>query len=186
MIRRRKPLNPGAKGLKRTELKRSGPIKQRRSNGDASPVGPTPQRSNGSGPTKARKPIKPSMPGKSAAERDARDLVWARASRETDYPLCEVCGLKPPDEYQHRKAKAHCTRAERWAPANGLAVCGHGNLYGCHGRIHQNPIEAEQHGWTVLSGQDPLLESVVRLGVRVLFDNAGGFAPHPRQTEEAA
>lgn len=179
---KRTEIKRGTPELKRTEFKRKGSGFQsgaknasrfnstRGSVGDASPDGPT-RRPNG--PVKVRRAAKP---GESAAERDARRLVWARASRETGDPLCEVCGIRLAAEYQHRKAKAHCTRAERWAPANGLAVCGHGNLIGCHGRIHQNPTEAEAHGWTVLSCQDPVLESVVRRGVRVLFDDQGGMA----------
>lgn len=168
---RRTPMPRGTTPLRRTELKRSSGIRSRGSVGDASPDGPP---SQPNGPVKKRKPAKP---GETAAEKRARDLVWARASLETGNPLCEVCGERPPTEYQHRKAKAHCTPAERWAVANGLAVCGHGNYAGCHGeRIHQQPTEAYANGWSVLSAHDPLERWVLRRGVRVWFDDEGGFA----------
>ncbi len=114
------------------------------------------------------------------AEESARLAVWARASRETGIAWCEVCGDRQATEYQHRKAKTHCTPAERWAVSNGLAVCGHGNYSGCHGkRIHQQPTEAYANGWSVLSGQDPRKKRVLRRGEWVRFDDQGGMTPAP-------
>lgn len=110
------------------------------------------------------------------AEESARLKVWSRASKPHGIALCEVCGEVPPTEYQHRKAKAHCPPAERWAVSNGLAVCGYGNYSGCHGeRIHQQPAVAYPNGWSVRSGQDPMTVPVLRRGVWVLLDDDGSF-----------
>lgn len=111
-------------------------------------------------------------------EEHARLTVWARASRETGVGWCEVCGEREATEYQHRKARKHCTPVELWAPSNGLAVCGHGNYAGCHGeRIHQQPLDAWHKGWTVRSFQDPRQVPVLRRGVLVFLDDEGGFEP---------
>ena len=116
------------------------------------------------------------------AEDLARMTLWDRASQPHGYPLCEVCGDKTAEEYQHRKAKVHCTKEELWAPSNGLMVCGHGNVSGCHGHIHQNPTEAYEAGWSVKSHRNPAKVAVLRRGERVLLDDEGGF----RAAEEAA
>jgi hypothetical protein len=119
------------------------------------------------------------------AEESARITVWARASQPHGIALCEVCGEAPPTEYQHRKAKIHCSKDERWAVSNGLAVCGHGNYSGCHGeRIHQQPTEAYANGWSVLSGQDPRKKRVRRRGVWVRFNDEGGMTPAPDEDED--
>jgi hypothetical protein len=39
-----------------------------------------------------------------------------------------------------------------------MAVCGHGNSFGCHGYIHQNPTIATEKGWSVETGVDPALK----------------------------
>lgn len=171
------------KPLKRTPLAPGKPIErhtQMPRGGFKSKAGNLNQKQRGSGPVKARRVQRP---GESAEERHARELVWARAAKPDGYPLCEVCGQRPPTEYQHRKAKAHCAPAEKWAVSNGLAVCGHGNVSGCHGeRIHQQPTEAYLNGWSVRSGHDPIRRWVLRRGVRVWLDDQGGFTP----AEEAA
>lgn len=123
------------------------------------------------------------------AEESGRLTVWARASKPHGIALCEVCGERPPTEYQHRKAKAHCSKkdplVELWAPSNGLAVCGHGNYAGCHGeRIHQQPTQAYANGWSVLSGQDPRKVRVLRRGEWVRFDDRGEMTPAPDQDED--
>lgn len=119
------------------------------------------------------------------AEESARIKVWARASQPHGHALCEVCGERPPTEYQHRKGKAHCSKAERWAPSNGLAVCGHGNYSGCHGeRIHQQPDEAKANGWTVEPWSDPRKKRVLRRGEWVRFDDQGGMSPAPDEDED--
>lgn len=109
-------------------------------------------------------------------EERARRIVKARASVH-GVPVCEACGVAPMTEYQHRKAKVHCTPAELWDPANGLAVCGHGNVSGCHGRIHQNPTEAYANGWSVRSFYDPANTPVLRRGDLVWLRSDGTYIP---------
>ncbi len=112
------------------------------------------------------------------AEESARLKVWARASQPHGIALCEVCGERPVTNYQHRKGKAHCSQDELWAASNGLAVCGNGNVSGCHGeRIHQQPTIAYASGWSVRSGQVPMDVPVLRRGVWCLLDDDGGFEP---------
>lgn len=113
------------------------------------------------------------------AEESARLKVWARASQPNGFALCEVCGEQTPTNYQHRKARTHCSPGELWAVSNGLAVCGQGNVSGCHGeRIHQQPRDAWAKGWTVRSHQDPRVVPVLRRGVWVLLGDDGSFEPY--------
>lgn len=93
------------------------------------------------------KPLSSARPKVSKEERRARKAVRARSGS-----TCEVCGRAPMTEFQHRKAAVH---GGPWCPSNGLAVCGHGNVSGCHGRIHQFPTVAYERGWSVRSGHDP-------------------------------
>jgi hypothetical protein len=163
MIKRRKEMN-------RTELKRKTPLAR-----GTSWLARTPFRSKAkagsvetsSGPVKPRRRTGPVTTG----EKLARALVKIRSGG-----LCELCGA-PATEYQHRKAKAHCSKAELWAPANGLAVCGHGNIWGCHGLIHQNPTWAKSHGYTVASCLDPHEVPVRKDGLLVWFFDDGSTEP---------
>lgn len=112
-------------------------------------------------------------------EERARAIVKARASVDGT-PVCEVCGVAPMDEYQHRKARIHCTTAELWDPANGLAVCGRGNLNDgrCHGRIHSgSPTEAYANGWSVRSSLDPTDIPCLRRGQLVWLRSDGTYIP---------
>jgi hypothetical protein len=120
---------------------------------------------------------RPAKPGVRAAEQCARILVYARACQTFGYALCEVCGRHPPTNYQHRKNRAHCTATELWAPSNGLAVCGHGNVSGDHGLIHQNPAKAYANGWSVRSSMDPAACPVWRRGELVWLFDDGSFVP---------
>ncbi len=83
----------------------------------------------------------------SPEERRARKLVKKRSEGR-----CEVCGRAPATNFQHRLSRAHLGP---WTAENGLAVCGHGNLTGCHSLIHLNPRVAYERGWSVRSGHDP-------------------------------
>jgi hypothetical protein len=118
------------------------------------------------GPVKQRKPVV------TPEEKDARDCVKARSGG-----WCEACGRNPVHDYQHRKARAHCTKAELWDVANALHVCGFGNLSGCHGDIHGEPVWAKDRGYTVESHQDPASTPVLRRGEWVLLDSQGGWEP---------
>lgn len=92
------------------------------------------------------------------SERYARDTVMARNARMCEIQIEGVCrGMA--ETYQHRKRRGHCSPAERWAPSNGLAICGSGTT-GCHGWIHRNPEAARERGWEVSAWGDPARESV--------------------------
>lgn len=114
-----------------------------------------------------------SKPAGVGSQSRARRLVRLRSGG-----MCEVCGVSRATNYQHRKGKAHCTPAELWAVSNGLDVCGHGNLSGCHGLIHQNPTGAIANGWTVPSWVDPHRVPVFRLSQLVVLDDDGSFEPY--------
>lgn len=110
-------------------------------------------------------------PGEAAAEDLARKLVRARSGG-----LCEVCGRVPAREFQHRKAQVH---GGEYSAVNGLDVCGHGNLDGCHGHIHQNATIAYEQGWSVRSGHDPATRPVWLAGRgRVLLRADGSTIPY--------
>ena len=121
-----------------------------------------------------RQAAKAKRPKVTPEEKHARDTVRARSGG-----VCEICDAARATNFQHRLAKAH---GGPWEVANGLAVCGMGNVSGCHGRIHQNPIEAEANGWTVLSGHDfrsiPVLHAVHG---RVLLGDDGSITPVERE-----
>jgi hypothetical protein len=117
------------------------------------------------------------------SETRCRAIVKGRCEDDTGWPRCEAqipgAHIGGRTEYQHRKAKAHCSREELWAPRNGLRVCGMGNTSGCHGFIHQNPNIAVANGWTVKSGKnDPGLVPVyawLHSADPVMLDNFGGW-----------
>lgn len=64
----------------------------------------------------------------------------------------------------------------RVAPAY-LHVCGFGNLDGCHGDIHQEPIWAKTKGYTVESHEDPASARVLRRGEWVRLLDDGTWVP---------
>jgi hypothetical protein len=128
---------------------------------------------------KVNKPL--SKPAGGTGQARARRLV-----RERSGGLCEVCGVSRATNYQHRKARAHCSPEELWAVSNGLDVCGQGNVSGCHGLIHQNPAGAKDNGWTVPFWGSPRLAPVYRLNELVLLDDDGSFERVGGTGEEAA
>jgi len=116
-------------------------------------------------------------------ETRCRAIVKGRCEDDTGWPRCEAqipgfC-IGGQTEYQHRKARAHCIRAELWAPSNGLRVCGHGNANGgCHGYMHNEPLNAYANGWSVKSSNDPILMPVMAYlhsKQPVMLDNFGGW-----------
>lgn len=98
------------------------------------------------------------------SERDARRIVYGRSSG-----CCEVCGNHPGQSWHHRQNRS---QGGRWTPANGLHVCGDGTT-GCHGWIGANPAESYEYGWLVRGHADPLSESVLYRGRRVLLTDDG-------------
>lgn len=108
----------------------------------------------GPGPRRVELVAKPKKraPGEAAAEKLARKLVRARSGG-----ICEICGRKPATNFQHRLAVVH---GGEYSATNGIDACGHGNLSGCHGHIHQHPAIAYEQGWSVRSGHNPATQPV--------------------------
>lgn len=119
-------------------------------------------------------------PNPDAGKEDAQEIVRRRPGPggwcEARSPWCQGRGT----QYSHRWHKG---QGGPWRASNGLRVCGLGNAAGCHGWIHQHPIEAEKLGWIVHPGPDgtvdttlvPALIWTVNYGrARVLLDDKGG------------
>jgi hypothetical protein len=105
-----------------------------------------------------------------AAEREAKRLVRARSGGR-----CEVCGIAAATNFSHRKGAG---QGGEWSAANGLDACGWGNTLGCHGRIHQRPEEAREHGWMLRRNQVPEEEPVDHAWLgRVLLTSDGMVIP---------
>jgi hypothetical protein len=88
--------------------------------------------------------------GKHVGETKAKNLARQRSGGE-----CEVRSpwhQGPAREFSHRLAEG---QGGKWLVVNGLDSCGHGNLDGCHGYIHQHPEEATKYGWMVSAWGDP-------------------------------
>jgi hypothetical protein len=76
----------------------------------------------------------------------ARRITRDRSGGDCELRIDGVC-LGRATNFQHRRNRS---QQGPWAPSNGIDVCGSGTT-GCHGYIHQNPKEADDNGWTVLS-----------------------------------
>lgn len=87
-----------------------------------------------------------------------RSTVMPRNAGRCEVQIAEVC-RGWAESYQHRKRRGQCAPEEKWAPSNGLAVCGSGTT-GCHGWIHRNPELAREQGWEVSLYDDPASTSV--------------------------
>lgn len=120
------------------------------------PLRHTPFTSRGT-PLKRRTPIKqkaaPKGTGlKGGAADDGKEAAQRLVRRR---PLNGWCEARSPwcqgraNQYSHRW---HEGQGGPWTASNGLRVCGLGNAAGCHGWIHQHPIEAERLGWIVRPG----------------------------------
>lgn len=112
-------------------------------------------------------------------ERECRDIVHQRSGGDCEIRIAGVC-LGRATNFQHRLAKKH---GGRFLPSNGLDVCGHGNLSGCHGYIHQNPKLAVERGWTVPSWGDPATTPAEvwmwgHMQAAALLDDAGDYHLH--------
>lgn len=109
------------------------------------------------------------------SERTARGKVYARSEFE-GVRVCELCFCERATNYQHRKNKSQCAKAEMWVPSNGLDVCGSGTT-GCHGWIHANPGEAQRLGWSVSAYAEPSeVPVLLRQFGWVLLDDLGGWS----------
>lgn len=114
-----------------------------------------------------------------AQEKKDRKLVDVRSGEWCELRIPGVC-LGLATNKQHRLAEAH---GGPTVPSNLLDVCGMGNVTGCHGYIHQNPIVAVKNGWTVKSGGDFRSTPVLMFDGRVLLDDNGGRLDPPQHKE---
>ena len=80
--------------------------------------------------------------------RRVRDLAAHRSGL-----MCEGCGGGGPLELHHRKYRS---RLGADTVENCLALCGRGNVSGCHGAAHAGRA-AEVSGWSIRTGGDPLM-----------------------------
>lgn len=99
-------------------------------------------------------------------EKIARQLV-----RERSGGICEVCGVLPATNFQHRKNRS---QGGRWSASNGLDACGSGTT-GCHGFIHANPAKSYEAGWSVKSWADESTVPVKTSHGLVLLDAEGSW-----------
>lgn len=110
------------------------------------------------------------------SETQCREFVKKRSHGECEVRIEGWCqGMAR--EFQHRLPAG---RGGLFVPSNGLAVCGHGGLDGCHGYIHGNPLIATEYGWTVETGIDPALKPVEvwiwgQMKRSVLLDDDGDY-----------
>lgn len=77
---------------------------------------------------------------------NAYELVNLRAKG-----VCEGCGVLPALEVHHRKFRGRGGRDE---VVNLIALCGLGNMSGCHGIAHSGTRGTEL-GWAVSASADP-------------------------------
>lgn len=189
-LERKKPLQQGGKGLKRTELARGtsqlapgGPIARRTPLQARKPAEGTPEPT---APRRARVRAKRAEPRKRDAPRwtgqdwdDAFPLLWKRCRDR-----CDHCG-KPLDGQVERHHRARRRDGgDRYANLLMLRP-------ECHAWVHAHPAEARAAGWIVHSTADPATVPVLLWGrQRALLDDAGGWAearlarrpPGPRVT----
>lgn len=83
--------------------------------------------------------------------------------------VCESCGTKPGANIHHRQ---YLSRGGTHDVHNLIHLCGMGNVNGCHGRAHK---DGEQEGLAIGRGYRSELIPVLRRGVWVLPDDAGGW-----------
>lgn len=135
---KRSPLNPGTSRLKRTGFLRHAALKS------------------------AGKPLKP-VRRYDPTEKVGRAVVCRRSDGR-----CELCGINPAAEWQHRKNRS---QGGTWAPTNGLHSCS-----GCHRWIHENPAAAVERGWMVKAHATPALVPFLHHTLGYLYlDDAGNY-----------
>jgi len=114
--------------------------------------------------------------GRTMSEATCREIVTRRAGEGCEVRVEGWCQGRAR-EFQHRLP---VSRGGLYVPSNGLAVCGHGSLDGCHGFIHRNPEIATENGWTVETGVDPAKKRVEiwmwgTMAASALLDDDGGY-----------
>lgn len=79
--------------------------------------------------------------------------------------------------FHHRKPKGMGGSALLENASNLVSLCGLGNADGCHGKAHQNPQWARNHGWIVARSLDPIAVPVdTHEGWRYLADDGSWSA----------
>lgn len=182
-LRQGKPLDRGTSQLKRTELKRSGPIKPRRPADAYIADGPTPQPPRPNGPVKVR------------SESTHIPAPIRAAVLERDQHTCQRCGRSVVGArygLQHRRPRGMGGSRLLHTMANLVVLCGWSTDSGsCTARVEVlKRAEATAEGWLVPNGATPEAWPVWRWtppGNRWMQpgDEWTDAVPHPRQTEAA-
>lgn len=135
------------KPMKRTEIKRSTPLKR-----TAMPWS--------SGPVKPRKPaVLKRHPGRQSPEEKAgRDVLKERSGGRCEVAVPGVC-IGIGVVWSHRKRRSQSSKAEKWCITNGLHGCGPCELYLT---AYGSDPHVRAHGWTVHPTDDPALIPVTR------------------------
>jgi hypothetical protein len=118
------------------------------------------------------------------------DATTVDAILERDGNACGRCGgalwgTRGFDySIQHRRARGAggSLAPDTNAPQNGLALCGHGTA-GCHGHVESHREEAEDNGWAVPQGGDPLKIPVNHAlhGPGTFLHSNGGWGSRPEE-----
>ena len=115
----------------------------------------------------------------SGFQQSVRDAVAHRSGL-----LCEGCGGQGPLQLHHRQFRS---RRGPDTASNALALCGLGNIDGCHGAAHAG-YRGESLGWAIRSGAvDHELVPAFRKSDATWwrFDNDGGKEQiHPADAVE--
>lgn len=122
-----------------------------------------PKRRLPSVPKEYRKANPPKVKVDKGSQSQGRTRVYARSGGR-----CETgCGSRG-QEWHHRKARS---LGGRWDASNGMHVC-----RPCHAWIGEHAIEAGGNGWYLGAREDPATAPMLRFGVRVYVDDAGGVS----------
>lgn len=147
--------------MKRSSLQRHTPLTSGSSLARApfrttsvSPQRTAPIQHRGSRKTRADKAAE--CPEEYIGEGVARERVYARSAGRCEIRIPGVC-FGYGSNFHHRQNKS---QLGKWHPSNGLHLCGSGST-GCHGWVTEHPADSARMGWTVLSGEDPLLKPAV-------------------------
>lgn len=108
-----------------------------------------------------------------------RERCWERAKGH-----CEVCGCRLREKgwnLHHRRGQGMGGTKVPTTCADGLVVCGMGNVDGCHGYIEGHFTWALERGYKVRrnSNTRPVEEPVFVRGEWVLFNADGSTCPAP-------
>lgn len=149
------------KPLKRTELKRTTPLR-------SGSVGLS------RGPVKRRKAVLPRHPGpQSTEERAGRALLKKRSGGQCEVQVPRVC-IGVGVVWSHRKRRTQSSKSEKWSITNGLHGCGPCEL---HLTRFGATAQVRSRGWTVHSTVDPARVPVWRRNQYVWLTPDGGVEP---------